>query len=141
MPTQMITYFVLITLWLGSSVFYAEAACEHCTKLLNYRGIWTTSIISIPGSSWFMSEAVFLNDIKDIVSDTSAIPKFNTLTTKKFIEFSIKSDLCGDNITFNMVLEHIDLDCFKICPKGYRITSWNDPTQITTSDSASLVTP
>ncbi len=139
MPTQMITCFILITLWLGSSVLYAEAACEHCTKILDYRGPLPNAD---HGHSWFISEGDFLNDIKDIVSDTSAIPAFDELTTLIPKSFSIKADLCGDNITFNMALENIEIYFWKVHPRGYRIISWHEPTQkFTISDSGALVAP
>ncbi len=123
MPTQMITCFILITLWLGSSVFYAEAACKYCKKLQNYRGPFTSSTPDFP---WIISEDKLSNKIRHIVSDASQIPKFKELQTRP-IHFSIKTDLCGDNITFNMVLEDtvMHLDTY---PKGYRITSWQEPT-------------
>ncbi len=139
---KMITCFVLITLCLRSSVFYAEAACKYCTTLQNFTGPFPHSQL---GSSWLISENRLLNHIQYIVSDTRQIPKYKELKTRP-IPFSIKTDLCGDNITFNMVLEDIWI-YVKTFPKGYRtkgyqIISWQDSTQkIIISDSGDLVTP
>ncbi len=117
---KMITRFVLITLCLRSSVFYAEAAyCEPCQQLMQFICPSPLSLQPL----WFVHESQFLKSMAQIVKHTNKIPTFNNTSGSRPVYFSIRTDLCRDHITYNIVIEDMEMP-LNMYTKRYRIISW-----------------